>query len=87
MGQWERVDATVCNVEEVEIYGFRAIIGQQSYAHVVSAVIHELDHSVFALYWLYVVAKLRQVILISGYPCHVKRVSASKADDLVLVQD
>ena len=52
-----------------------------------SAVIHVLDHSVIAPYWLYVVAKLGLVVLISGYPCHVKGVSASKAYDLVLVQD
>ena len=52
-----------------------------------SAVIHMLDHSVIAPYWLYVVAKLGLVVLISGYPCHVKGVGASKADDLVLVQD
>ena len=51
-----------------------------------SAVIHMLYHSVIALYWLYVVAKLRLVILIRSYPCHVKGVSASKADDLILVQ-
>ena len=52
-----------------------------------SAVIHMLDHSVIALYGLYVAAKLRLVILICGYPCHVKGVSASKANDLILVQD